>query len=88
MKAYEIVVHNFENKRYVKEVYSRESNGQLSLVEDSEADQIPMNYENRIVVELHHSLDYERVKSPFNGKLLYGRYINVSNRVSDSINRF
>ena len=87
MKRYEIVIHHIGGK-YVKEVYWRSSGGTLGLVSEEEAAQIPMNYPEKEVFELHHSADCERVKSPFDGKYLYGRYINISSRISDEINRF
>ena len=92
MKKYEIVIHNI-NGRYTKEVYSRDSQNNLTFVNEEEANKIPNNYENKDIHELIHNLDYEKVKSPFvgvDGKniFLYGRYINISSRISDEKNRF
>lgn len=92
MKKYEIVIHNIDG-RYTKEVYSRDSQNNLTFVNEEEANKIPNNYENKDVYELIHHLDYERVKSPFVGDdgkniFLYGRYINISSRISDEKNRF
>jgi hypothetical protein len=87
MKRYEIVIHRVGNK-FTKETYSRDSNGSLIFVDDYEADSIPMNYSEKEIYELNHSHDYEKVKSPFGGRYLYGRYINISQRVKDEINRF
>ena len=92
MKKYEIVIHNIDG-RYIKEVYSRDSQNNLTFVNEEEANKIPNNYENKDVHELIHRLDYERVKSPFVGSdgkniFLYGRYINISSRISDEKNRF
>ena len=92
MKKYEIIIHNIGGK-YFKEVYYRNSNGNLILVPEEEANKIPNNYENKDVYELIHRLDYERIKSPFVGSdgkniFLYGRYINISSRISDEKNRF
>lgn len=92
MKKYEIVIHNI-NGKYIKEVYSRDSQNNLTFVNEEEANKIPNNYKNKDVYELIHHLDYERVKSPFVGAdgkniFLYGRYINISSRISDEKNRF
>ena len=92
MKKYEIVIHNIDG-RYIKEVYSRDSQNNLTFVNEEEANKIPNNYENKDVYELIHPLDYKKVKSPFvgyDGKniFLYGRYINISSRISDEKNRF
>lgn len=92
MKKYEIVIHNIDG-RYTKEVYSRDKRGNLVYVTDIEAQKIPNDYENKEVYELIHSSDYKKVKSPFTGEdgkniFLYGRYINISSRISDEKNRF
>jgi len=87
MKKYEIVIHKIGEK-LVKETYARDSNGNLIYVEDYESDLFPMNYPEKEIYELNHSEDYEKVKSPFEGRYLYGRYINMSHRVKDEINRF
>ena len=87
MKKYEIVIHKIGGK-FIKETYARDSDGSLIFVDDYEADSIPMNYSEKEIYELNHSQDYEKVKSPFEGRYLYGRYINMSHRVKDEINRF
>lgn len=92
MKKYEIVIHNIDG-RYIKEVYSRDSQNNLTFVNEDEASKIPNDYENKEVYELIHSSDYKKVKSPFTGEdgkniFLYGRYINISSRISDEKNRF
>ena len=91
MKKYEIVIHY--NGTYTKEVYSRDKRGNLVYVTDIEAQKIPNDYENKEIYELIHSSDYKKVKSPFIGDdgkniFLYGRYINISSRISDEKNRF
>jgi hypothetical protein len=92
MKRYEIVIHNIGG-RYIKEVYSRDSQNNLTFVNEEEANKIPNNYENKEVYELIHSSDYKKVKSPFTGEdgkkiYLFGRYINISCRIPDEKNRF
>lgn len=92
MKKYEIVMHSVGGK-YFKEVYSRDSQNNLTFVNEEEANKIPNDYENKEVYELIHSSEYKMVKSPFIGEdgkniFLYGRYINISSRIKDEINRF
>ena len=86
-KHYEIVVHRV-NGKYYNEVYCRNKDNTLSYVDEFEADRIPNDYPFKEIYELSHPDNYEKVKSPFNGKMLYGRYINISTRIKDEINRF
>ena len=92
MKAsadYRVVVHNFENEKFVNEYYKLNIDGTIfSLVTEPDEIDAIFKTENKDVVELYHHKDYEKVVSKELGVLLYGAYINISNRIPDSINRF
>ena len=86
---YRVAVHNFENKRYVNEYYKLNRDGSIfSLVTDLDEIDSIFKTNNKEVVELYHREGYEKVLSKRLGVELYGAYINISNRISDSINRF
>ena len=86
---YRVAVHNFENKRYVNEYYKLNRDGSIfSLVTDLDEIDSIFKTNNKEVVELYHHEGYEKVLSKRLGVELYGAYINISNRISDSINRF
>ena len=86
---YRVAVHNFENKRFVNEYYKLNKDGSVcSIVTNLDEINAIFTTNNKEVVELYHHEGYEKVVSKYLGVDLYGAYINISNRVSDSINRF
>jgi hypothetical protein len=86
------VVHHYIKDEIIMEVYSRsEHSNNLEYIKDYS--NIPFGIVSKELHELRHSDNYKKVKSPFkddNGDdiYLYGRYINISNRIKDEINRF
>ena len=87
-----VIIHNFENKKYVNEVYRINKDGSThSLIPKSEVNKLPLGKLDK--QELTHGLDYEKVKAPFkdeNGKTLYlyGRYIFIGSRPDKYGSRF
>ena len=91
MKKFECVVHNFrelneeDNVQYINEYY-KVVNGKRYL---SNADEYyDSSKEDRVILELVHNKDYKKVVSPYNGVMLYGRFINISSRMKDEEARF
>lgn len=87
MKIFECIVHNFKgaNIQYVNEYYKViNGNRYLSDAEEYSAS----NKEDRVILELVHNKDYKKVASPYNGVMLYGRFINISSRMKDEEARF
>jgi len=86
---YRVVVHNFENKRFVNEYYKLDANRSvLSVVIDDNEIQKIFKTSEKDVIELYHHNDYEKVYSKNLDMYLYGAYVNISNRIPDEINRF
>jgi len=89
MNKYRVAVHNFENKRFVNEYYKLNKDGSIfSLVTDHDEIRSIFITDDREVIELYHHEGYEKILNKDLGVELYGAYINISNRVQDSINRF
>ena len=87
MKTFECIVHNFKgsNIQYINEYY-KVVNGKRYL---SDAEEYSASKkEDRAVFELIHNKDYKKVVSPYNGVMLYGRFINISSRMKDEKARF
>lgn len=89
MKKYEVVVHQIGDK-HINEYYVRSKN---SLNYITQEDFYKKSNGDYSIYEMKHSSSYEKIKSPYkdekgNDIYLYGRYANISSRLSESEARF
>ena len=89
MKHYEVVVHQVGEK-YICEYYVRNNNSLNYITQEDFYREADGDYS---IYEMKHSSNYEKIKSPYkdekgNDLYLYGRYANISSRLSEFEARF
>ena len=90
MKNIRIVMHKIKG-RYINEYYLLDHNQDITrLLSNSEAEMLRngIDYSSDDVYELNHADDYEKIKSPFNGEMLYGAYVFIGSRPDKYGSRF
>ena len=89
MKKYEVVVHQVGDK-YINEYYVRNKNSLNHITQEDFYKEADGDYS---IYEMKHSSSYEKIKPPYkdekgNDIYLYGRYTNISSRLSEFEARF
>ena len=89
MKKYEVVIHRIDGK-YINEYYVRNKNSLNYITKEDFYKEANGDYS---IYELTHNSSYEKIKSPYkdekgNDIYLYGRYTNISSRLSEFEARF
>ena len=86
MKRIQLVIHRIDNKYYNEYYEYNTTTGDMKFIPIREGQKY--HTDDLDIYELYHGKEYSKVKSPYNGLMLYGRYINISSRISDEIARF